>query len=330
MDQARAKALGAQASLLTYVMQSEGAHSAAQECLELYRKCGDSLGELKAILVLAEVTSGLDDLPQTSETAIKLAQQALRLSESLGDVQGRAASLLTLGEASRKPQRSYKYVEEAISLYRQIKDWSNLALCLSIRGRKALVAGDFHIAERYLKEATLLYRKLKNKTWLGAILQLYGRLSFYRGDFDQALAYMKESIEAGQEAGNRMVYLWSRTHWGYFMLRQGDVIQARDIFAEVLQEFFSDKIGSGVVFVSEGIASLFVIVGKPASAARLIGWADITREKIGDPRPPIEQKDVDKIIAACLAKMGEVAFSDAYDEGQKMTRDEAVAFALNE
>jgi hypothetical protein len=39
---------------------------------------------------------------------------------------------------------------------------------------------------------------------------------------------------------------------------------------------------------------------------------------------------MDKIIAACVAKMGEVAFSDAYDEGQKMTLDEAVAYALQE
>jgi hypothetical protein len=40
--------------------------------------------------------------------------------------------------------------------------------------------------------------------------------------------------------------------------------------------------------------------------------------------------DVDKIIAACLAKMGEVAFSDAYDEGKKMSLEEAVELALNE
>ena len=39
---------------------------------------------------------------------------------------------------------------------------------------------------------------------------------------------------------------------------------------------------------------------------------------------------MDKIIATCLAKMGEVAFSDAYEEGKKMTLDEAVKFALDE
>jgi hypothetical protein len=41
-----------------------------------------------------------------------------------------------------------------------------------------------------------------------------------------------------------------------------------------------------------------------------------------------EQANVDQIIAACLARMGEVAFSDAYDEGKQMTREQAVASAL--
>jgi len=64
--------------------------------------------------------------------------------------------------------------------------------------------------------------------------------------------------------------------------------------------------------------------------ARLISWADATREKISDKRPLLEQADVDKIITTCLTKMGEVAFPDAYDEGQTMTLDEAVALALEQ
>ena len=47
----------------------------------------------------------------------------------------------------------------------------------------------------------------------------------------------------------------------------------------------------------------------------MIGWADATRKELSDTRPPLEQANVDKIIAACLFKMGEAAFSNAYDEG---------------
>jgi hypothetical protein len=71
------------------------------------------------------------------------------------------------------------------------------------------------------------------------------------------------------------------------------------------------------------------MVGKAELAARLIGYADAMREKIKDPRMPLEQADVDQTIAACLVKVGEARFSDVYDEGQTMTPEEAVTLALS-
>jgi hypothetical protein len=60
----------------------------------------------------------------------------------------------------------------------------------------------------------------------------------------------------------------------------------------------------------------------------LIGWAESAREKLGNARPLLEQANVDKIIAVCLAKMGEFAFSDTYDEGQALTLAQAIDYAL--
>jgi hypothetical protein len=127
-----------------------------------------------------------------------------------------------------------------------------------------------------------------------------------------------------------MYSLWSSVHLGYVAVQEGNLKEAYDIFANTAQEFQKDKSESGVVFTLEGMASLKVAADKPVDAARLIGWADATRKETNDPRPLIEQADVDKIIAACIANMGEAAFSDAYDEGQKMSLDEAVAYALRE
>ncbi len=86
----------------------------------------------------------------------------------------------------------------------------------------------------------------------------------------------------------------------------------------------------GSVFAIEGLASLHCNQNQPKYAAWLIGWADAMREKIGDPRPLSAHVDVDKDIAACIAKMGEVAFSNAYGAGKNMTADGAVALALKE
>jgi hypothetical protein len=78
------------------------------------------------------------------------------------------------------------------------------------------------------------------------------------------------------------------------------------------------------------MADLYVTMGKHEISACLIGWADSTREKLLDTRFPLDQADVDKIVAACMVKMGGAAFSGAYERGKKLSLDEAVALALEE
>lgn len=75
------------------------------------------------------------------------------------------------------------------------------------------------------------------------------------------------------------------------------------------------------------MASLNVIIHKPEPAARLIGWSDAIRKEIGDPRPPIEQAELDADIAAIQATIGAAAYETAYNAGRDLTLDEAVAFA---
>ena len=130
--------------------------------------------------------------------------------------------------------------------------------------------------------------------------------------------------EIGQEVD------WAYSRLGYVALREGNLTDAHQIFDETARNFYKTGNITGLASKLEGIASLNVLIGEPESAMHLIGWADAPREQIGVTRWRVEQADVDKIIAACLIKMGEVAFSDAYDEGQKMTLNEATAYALKE
>jgi len=124
--------------------------------------------------------------------------------------------------------------------------------------------------------------------------------------------------------------MWAKVRFGYLTLRRGNINEAREIFAETAKGFQMNKVTCGVIYTLEGKAHVFVAMNNPKTAARLIGWADATRGVIEDPRPLLEQGDVDKVIAACVAKMGEAAYANAYAEGQAMTLDEAVAMALNE
>jgi len=261
---------------------------------------------------------------------VEIAHQALERSRLQGDLFREGRSLYRLGRYDPDSTRSFTYLEQAILVSRQAKDWHGLSSSLGTAGERAMLDGKIQLAENYVKEAVLLCRQLKNKLGLCTHLQNSGRIAFAQGEIAQAFVHLHESIEICLETGHRMVYLWSRSHLGYFTLWQGEIARARDIFSEIMQEFLKDKSEIGIVFNVEGMASLFIAVGKAEYAARLIGWANVTRVKISNMRLPLEQAEIDKIFAACNVKLGEATFLDAYEAGKKMTLDDAVAYALEE
>jgi len=323
---ARAKALYLQGFILVRLQQLDQARSAAEECLELYRACQDQRGEIDGLLVLSYTIFISGNLMQSIEHA----QQALALAQSLGDTWREAMLLFHLSRYDPDLTRAFPYSEQAISLFRQLKDWSSLAFCLGRAGEIVLLQGHIQLAEKYITESLSLFRQLNFKAGSMDGLTIYGQIAFSRGDFEQARASMQESIAISQEIGNRNNYLWSRARLGYIIFHQGDMSEARAIFSETAQDFKNDHIEIGVLYTLEGLASLSVLAGNPDKATRLIGWADTTRKKLGDIRPPIEQNAVDKDSAACRISLGEVAFSNAYVAGRAMTLEQAVAYALEE
>jgi tetratricopeptide (TPR) repeat protein len=227
-------------------------------------------------------------------------------------------------------QRAFAYWEKAALLYGEAGDLrSQVSILCDIALYRAL-NGNLELAQKYLVEATMVFpldRKID--LWYGYLITK-SIIALEQGDYEQAYDLQQEVLAHSEKSGNRFDYLWAQARFGYLALHKDNISEAREIFAETAQEFQKNKATMGVVFALEGMAGLFVAIGNQKNAARLIGRADATRKEISDTRPLLEQRDVDKVIAACISKMGEVAFADAYDEGQGMTLDEAVALALNE
>jgi hypothetical protein len=152
------------------------------------------------------------------------------------------------------------------------------------------------------------------------------RIYSMQGDFETGRKLLEENIAEQKEFGYRMDVLWLRSQLGALLLRKGEIDQAGRLLADTANEFYEDGFEIGAVFAVEGMAGVYSAMGKYSQAARLIGWADAMRKKVADMRPSLEQADVNKVFEACLANLGEAAFSDAYDEGQAMTTGQAMAY----
>jgi len=323
---ARAHALSTYGWLLTWLQQFEQAHAVAEEGLALFRAAGDQQGEVDVLICLENMYQFKDEV----ESALEFGNQALVLAQSLGDHWRQANAFLYLGWCYNDLEERFRYWEKAVHLYREVGDQISLANLLGLLGQFRVLNGDFALGEKCVDEALRLWQANRRANVWDNPRVTKSLIALMKGEYEQAETLLRDTIISAQERGNRMSYLWAQVRLGFVLLRSGNLTEAHQVLMETAQNFGKDGYTVGVIFALEGLAELFIAVGKSHYSARLIGWADLMREKIQDTRPEIEQADVDKIIAACRAKMGEVAFSDAYDDGRNMSLDQAVWLALNE
>lgn len=324
---ARAKALCTQSGFLLMLEQYKQAQNAAETSLALSQALGDRYGQVDSLISLAGIyiLGSIADPIRGGE----LAEQALTLARSLGDLRRQASALNVLGWDHRDFKRAFIYWREATTLYRRVEDWDGLAHNLSRLGLFLLMDDQLAAAKECLDEANLLFQQL-NIHRGSHLMSGLGQIALVDGDYEQARLYLQEGARISKELGSRIDYLWATTRLGHAELLAGNISRARQIFGEVLHGFQEDGSQIGVVFALERILILHTTIGKVDIAAQLIGWTDATREKIKDTRPKLEQAEMDKMIAACRTAMGEAAYINAYEEGTKLTLNEAVHLALQE
>lgn len=322
---ARASALCAQGRLFILLEKLPQAQSAAEESLALFHDNNNRPGEIDALTILGAIYIYRGDRAE----GVRFFEQALTFSQSVGDVWRQAQVYYFLGWDHNDYQRSFSYWEKAVDLFGEAGDQSSQANLLCDFALYRALNGDIELAQKYLDKATMLFpldRKIDN--WINYQVTK-SIIALEHNDFELARILLQEVVTQSEILGNRFEYLWAKVRFGYLSLREGKIREAREIFTETALEFQKNNATMGVVFTLEGMAKALVAIGSPIIAAQLIGWSDAARKEISNARPLLEQRDLDNVVAECIYNMSEVAFADAYVEGQKLTIDGAVALALS-
>jgi predicted ATPase/DNA-binding XRE family transcriptional regulator len=323
---ARAKALLAQADILWRLEQFDASRLAADESLALFRLCNDREGEFGCLMTIGSIAQ----LQESMERKVEVHEQALALARSLGDIWMQARALSALGWDQRDKERSRKYRDESITLFRQAGDWRSLAFLLAIFGDTLLADGESLAAQPLLEESLALNRRMNYKPGMEFVLVARSRQALLDGDYGQARLHLQEWITLAQELGNRMGYLYARARLGHVALVEGNLREGFQILAETTLEFQKDKNLAGLAFTLEKMAHFYALSNLPDRYARLIGWVDGIRARIGDIRPTTGQAEVDSDTSTCVSRLGEVDYKKAYDQGRAMALEDVVNLALDE
>jgi predicted ATPase/class 3 adenylate cyclase len=264
----------------------------------------------------------LDEGRQWSEEALALPGASERTAR-------RAKALTALGgvaywqEDLPATRRAY---EEALDIARELGDRVAEAEGTYNLAYVPAYEGDNPRAIALIREAHGMFEELgvprgvADTTWLLAIV---ARLD---GDTTRARDLAEVSLEMHRAHGDRFGTTDALHVLGRIALAQGDLATARSVFLEALayDEQVENRTGMGIVL--DNLAAGESAEGRHLAAVRLAGASDAIKEAAGGHAPPPfidlpDPRDSARVV------LGEAAVDAAWEEGQAMTLEQALAYA---
>src|SRR5262245_56927690 len=123
---------------------------------------------------------------------------------------------------------------------------------------------------------------------------------------------------------------WRCTANGNVSYRQSDYTQAHNYYAESLAIYWELKNKRGVASVLARFARLAKAQKQYERAALLFSASTTLRDVIGIRRPATSHANYDPEVGAIRDVLGEVLFNQAWNAGQAMTLEQAIAEAIGQ
>jgi non-specific serine/threonine protein kinase len=222
-------------------------------------------------------------------------------------------------------------LEEAMELYKDLGDLSGEAIALMHLGYAAAHAGDVKRFPALCEEGEALLQKPLDRRATAYLLVFLGGVALEAGDYERATAVLEEGRASFRELGDlRGESLCSFT-LGMTELKKGNLERGTAVLEEglPLARRTKDKLGSAYYFLGLGRAA--AEQGQPVRAARLWGAAEVMREVIGITLSyfDLAHSDYEARLAAARSHLDEAAWEAAWSEGQAMSPEQAIEYALS-
>jgi non-specific serine/threonine protein kinase len=256
---------------------------------------------------------------------------ALERAASLGATKERAATLRLSGhfaEFQGDYDAARSLHQEALAIWKELGDVEGIAEALTQLSVVASRHRDYDRARTLLEESRALLQQSGDRWGLATSLHSLGILAEYEGDYPKARSLYEQTLGLFRELGDHGKVAWTLHGLGFVALCQRDFDRARSLLMESLILFCDSEARWGKVRALERFANLAMAQGQATRAVRLLGAADTAREVAGSPLPPSEREEQDGIIAAARSALEEGAFAVLWAEGQAMSLEQAIEYAL--
>jgi predicted ATPase/DNA-binding SARP family transcriptional activator/DNA-binding CsgD family transcriptional regulator len=229
-------------------------------------------------------------------------------------------------------KKAVEVLEEGFAFNKRLGEEVGTAIALNNVLQMALQQGDYGRVETIQREAETLLRKSTDRRASAYLLLALGIVAVIRGDRKGGMTLLEESLALNQEVGNRRGITMCLTVLWVGALKQGEYERAAVLLKKNLQVLQELKSKIAIAYALLGSAVVASSQGQAARATRLWGAVEVLQEGIIRRFTPFDlaEYDYESHLDAARSQLDETAWEAAWAEGQEMTPDEAVEYALSD
>jgi predicted ATPase/class 3 adenylate cyclase len=223
---------------------------------------------------------------------------------------------------------AYSVLLQTVALWRRLEDQGRLAHALSLLAWLERSRGDLIAARRASEEVVALSRETGDRTRLAFGLWHLAGVEADQGTFEPALELLNSALVIHQGEGNEFYVSDTLYTMACILRRMGRPEDAnkqmRDVIPDLLRLSYPDVL----MTTAEDYGAILADLGELHHALRLLGSAEAMRERIGAPREPVQQADIEESFAKVRATMPANDWEREYQRGRNMLVEDALTEAL--
>ena len=222
-------------------------------------------------------------------------------------------------------ERAVETANAALVLEAEVNDKEVKAYALAGLGHAHGLQKRFEEAFTYLNESLELFRALDHIPGQGWTLSRLGTIALYSGDYAKAEAWFSEQANLMRTAGNPMYWDYGLKYGAFALLQQGKIQAALekllelDIFTKPAELNYNSLLA---------VAAAAIQMGQLKRALKIIGYAATKLETSHHTLLPYQHELYNRNVNQLRASLGEQAFQAGWEEGKKLSTDQAVREAL--
>ena len=230
--------------------------------------------------------------------------------------------------AMRGNPEAHTVGEKGVRTLLQLGDTWHAALAQQQLAWVAVCQGSDRQAE--LIEASLVsYREVGDSVGVAIELNDLAGVARWQGDYERAAVLYDQSTALFRELGLRPDLARALHGLGMVAYHQGQVERARALLSESFRLFREANHIDGIGWCFEGFAGIAAHEGQPLRAVRLLAADATINDPIHSHGLPA-QAEWQRIAASARAQLDEAAWEAAWAEGQALTLEQAIAYALSD